>query len=166
ALRSRTKSRVEGALARERWEKVARRADFFLPGRPRRSGKPPVVAAIRRSDVAWRPPASRHVSCAWVVIPNFVVVKNDAFADIQLMARPSLLAVTSEMPWPLDSGGHLRSFHLLRTLTDRFDVRLVVPSSGSDEAGRAALEAAGVRVHLVPVAPRKPLAEALKVVTG
>ena len=82
------------------------------------------------------------------------------------MARPSVLAVTSELPWPLDSGGHLRSFHLLRTLTDRFDVRLVVPTSGSDEAGRAALEAAGVSVHLVPVAPRKPLAEALKVVSG
>ena len=82
------------------------------------------------------------------------------------MARPSVLAVTSELPWPLDSGGHLRSFHLLRTLTDRFDVRLVVPTSGSDEPGRAALEAAGVSVHLVPVAPRKPLAEALKVVSG
>ena len=55
------------------------------------------------------------------------------------MARPSVLAVTSEVPWPLNSGGHLRTFHLLRTLTDRFDVRLVVPTSGSDEAGRAAL---------------------------
>ena len=81
------------------------------------------------------------------------------------MARPSVLAVTSEMPWPLDSGGHLRSFHLLRTLADRFDVRLVVPSTGGDEAGRAALEAAGVGVRLVPVSPRKPLGEATRVVS-
>jgi glycosyltransferase involved in cell wall biosynthesis len=81
------------------------------------------------------------------------------------MARPSVLAVTSEMPWPLDSGGHLRSFHLLRTLADRFDVRLVVPSTGDDEAGRAALEAAGVGVRLVPVSPRKPLGEAARVVS-
>jgi glycosyltransferase involved in cell wall biosynthesis len=90
-------------------------------------------------------------------------VKNHVFADIALMARPSVLAVTSEVPWPLDSGGHLRSFHLLRTLTDRFDVRLVVPATGRDQAGRAALEAAGVSVHLVPVESRKPLAEAVRV---
>jgi glycosyltransferase involved in cell wall biosynthesis len=93
-------------------------------------------------------------------------MKNHAFADIQLMARSSVLAVTSEMPWPLDSGGHLRTFHLLRTLADRFDVRLVVPTTGRDEAGRVALEAAGVSVLLVPVEPRKALAEAVKVVTS
>ena len=81
------------------------------------------------------------------------------------MTRPSVLAVTSEMPWPLDSGGHLRSFHLLRTLADRFDVRLVVPSTGSDEAGRAALEAAGVAVRLVPVQRRKALTEAARAVS-
>jgi glycosyltransferase involved in cell wall biosynthesis len=79
------------------------------------------------------------------------------------MARPSVLAVTSEVPWPLDSGGHLRSFHLLRTLAERFDVRLVAPATGRDEAGRAALEATGVSVHFVPVGPRKPFAEAVKV---
>ena len=42
-----------------------------------------------------------------------------------MMDRPSVLAVTSEVPWPLNSGGHLRTFHLLRTLARRFDVRLV-----------------------------------------
>ena len=26
---------------------------------------------------------------------------------------PSVLAVTSELPWPLNTGGHLRTFHLL-----------------------------------------------------
>ena len=58
-----------------------------------------------------------------------------------MVRRPSVLAVTSEVPWPLNSGGHLRTFHLLRTLAQRFDVRLVVPTRGGDEAGRAALEA-------------------------
>jgi glycosyltransferase involved in cell wall biosynthesis len=82
------------------------------------------------------------------------------------MARPSVVAVTSELPWPLDSGGHLRSFHLLRTLAGRFDVRLVVPTTGGDDAGRAALEAAGLGVTLVPVEPRRPVAEALKIVTS
>ena len=79
------------------------------------------------------------------------------------MDRPSLLAATSEVPWPLNSGGHLRTFHLLRTLTSRFDVCLVAPTLGNDEAGRAALERAGVTLRLVPVPPRKPLSEAMKV---
>jgi glycosyltransferase involved in cell wall biosynthesis len=79
------------------------------------------------------------------------------------MDRPSVLAVTSEVPWPLNSGGHLRTFHLLRMLTRRFDVRLVAPTLGNDEAGRAALECAGVTLHLVPVSPRRHLSETVKV---
>lgn len=79
------------------------------------------------------------------------------------MDRPSVLAVTSEVPWPLNSGGHLRTFHLLRTLARRFDVRLVAPTRGSDEPGRAALERAGVTLRLVPVSPRTRMSEAMKV---
>ena len=80
-----------------------------------------------------------------------------------MIDKPSVLAVTSEVPWPLNSGGHLRTFHLLRTLTRRFDVRLVAPTLGNDEAGRAALERAGVTLHLVPVSPRRHLSETVKV---
>jgi len=46
--------------------------------------------------------------------------------------RRSILAVTSELPWPLNTGGHLRTFHLLRTLARKNRVRLVVPWPGSD----------------------------------
>ena len=39
---------------------------------------------------------------------------------------PSVLAVTSELPWPLNSGGHLRSFHPAPGgLAQRFRVRLI-----------------------------------------
>jgi glycosyltransferase involved in cell wall biosynthesis len=79
------------------------------------------------------------------------------------MGRPSILAVTSEVPWPLDSGGHLRTFHLLRTFTARFDVRLVVPTSGDDEPGRRALEREGIELQLVPVPARHPITEAIKI---
>ena len=82
------------------------------------------------------------------------------------MKRASILAVTSELPWPLNSGGHLRSYHLLRTFAARFDVRLVVPTAGGEEAGRAALERAGIRVHAVAVPPRRPVAEALKIASA
>lgn len=40
-----------------------------------------------------------------------------------------ILAVTSELPWPLDTGGHLRSYHLLRALASEFDLNLVTSST-------------------------------------
>ena len=39
--------------------------------------------------------------------------------------RARVLAITSELPWPLNTGGHLRTFHLLRSLAQQFDVRLL-----------------------------------------
>lgn len=74
----------------------------------------------------------------------------------------SILAVSSEIPWPLDSGGHLRTFHLLRALGSRHRVRLVVPSTISDGAGVAALETHGVQVVSAPVAPRTRLREGVR----
>ena len=79
-------------------------------------------------------------------------------------ARPALLAVTSETPLPLDTGGHLRTFHLLRILSTRFDLRLVAPASRSTAGGDApALAAAGISPRLVPVAPRTVVGEAVKI---
>jgi glycosyltransferase involved in cell wall biosynthesis len=79
-------------------------------------------------------------------------------------ARTALLAVTSETPLPLDSGGHLRTFHLLRLLATRFDVRLVAPSNRATAAAQAReLAAAGIGPRLVPVASRTLVGEAVKV---
>jgi glycosyltransferase involved in cell wall biosynthesis len=78
----------------------------------------------------------------------------------------SLLAVTSEIPWPLDSGGHLRSYHLLRSLTSSFDVRLVVPSTTFNPSAAAALADAGIRVRIVQVPRRTFATEALKVASS
>jgi len=69
--------------------------------------------------------------------------------------EPSLLAVTSQLPWPLDSGGHLRTYHLLRALAARFRVRLVagVPAQGT-AIPLDAFEDAGIRLHPVPLPAR------------
>ncbi len=78
-------------------------------------------------------------------------------------ARPSILAITSELPWPLDRGGHLRSYHLLRGLAADFDVRLVAPIEPGQEQYVSALSAAGIRVCPVPVGPRCAPIETLRV---
>ena len=80
-----------------------------------------------------------------------------------MMSRPRLLAVTSELPWPLSSGGHLRTYHLLVSLSRRFDVRLVVPSRPDEEEGRAALARAGLAVRAVEIGPRRALVEACRI---
>ena len=79
-------------------------------------------------------------------------------------ARPSVLAVTSEVPWPLDSGGHLRTYHLLRALARRMEVRLVVPTA-PDLVGssHAALEGAGVEPSVIPLPRRTFAGESVKV---
>jgi glycosyltransferase involved in cell wall biosynthesis len=65
--------------------------------------------------------------------------------------RLSILAVTSEAPWPLNSGGHLRTYHLLRALAARHDVELVAPTPEARDASVAAsLRDAGIHPHLVP----------------
>jgi glycosyltransferase involved in cell wall biosynthesis len=77
-------------------------------------------------------------------------------------ATPSVLAVTSEPPWPLDTGGHLRTFHLLRALTRRYRVRLVTATSPGSGPAVDALRGHGIDVCPAPVAPRSGWREALR----
>jgi len=72
---------------------------------------------------------------------------------------PSILAVTSELPWPLTAGGRLRTYHLLRQLAAEFRVRLVagVPPDQRDHVD--ALAASGILVRPAFLPPRAPLAE-------
>lgn len=78
-------------------------------------------------------------------------------------ARTSVLAVTSELPWPLDRGGHLRSFHLLRALAAANRVRLIAPSSAPGAEAERALRDAGIELIAVRVARRRQVTEALRV---
>jgi len=82
--------------------------------------------------------------------------------------RPGLLAVTSQLPWPLDRGGHLRSFHMLRSLAQRFDVRLVSGGSGDALTQEAVvtLERVGIETHPVVLPARTPWREASRLLSS
>jgi len=77
-------------------------------------------------------------------------------------APPLILAVTSEPPWPLDTGGRLRTFHLLRALGRGFRVRLVTPVTKGGEPLVEALGKQGIEVVPAPTAPRTLGREALR----
>lgn len=78
--------------------------------------------------------------------------------------KPSVLAITSEFPWPQNTGGRLRTFHVLAALAAECDVRLIVPVPWDDPPETAPLEDCGIRVRLVPVARRSAGREAARAV--
>lgn len=71
-----------------------------------------------------------------------------------------ILAITSEVPWPLNSGGHLRSFHLLRELSRSSSLRVIVPASKGQAEHFRALDDQGVNVIPVLNCDRKKHREA------
>jgi|RhiMetdeSRZDD1v2_1073273.scaffolds.fasta_scaffold03861_13 glycosyltransferase involved in cell wall biosynthesis len=77
--------------------------------------------------------------------------------------KKSILAVTSELPWPLSTGGHLRTFHLMRAISQHYRVRLVAPSDRDADAAVQALRDHGVDITPVRVGPRTPRREAQRV---
>lgn len=77
-----------------------------------------------------------------------------------------LLAVTSELPWPLDSGGHLRTFHVQKGLARAFDLRLLVPVVGDRSDDIATLKTHGIHVIPVPVPERTKFAEAKRLLSA
>ena len=74
----------------------------------------------------------------------------------------SVLAVTSELPWPLNTGGHLRTFHLLRALAQRFRVRLVSPILAGQESNVESLRQMGIAICPVKTGPRVAMREAMR----
>lgn len=76
------------------------------------------------------------------------------------MTKPRVLAVTSEPPWPLNSGGHIRSFHLMKAMAAATDFRLVCPVAPEQFAGVKSLRAAGIDVRPAAVPPRSKAREA------
>jgi polysaccharide biosynthesis protein PslH len=74
----------------------------------------------------------------------------------------SVLAVTSELPWPLNTGGHLRTFHLLSALAERFHVRLVCATLPGQDGSIESLSKTGIQVCPAKTGPRIGWQEGLR----
>lgn len=68
--------------------------------------------------------------------------------------RVRVLGVTSEPPWPLNSGGHIRTFHLMKALAAETDLRLVCPVQPHQADAVGPLRACGLPGVAVPVGGR------------
>ena len=80
------------------------------------------------------------------------------------ITRPSVLAITSELPWPLNTGGHIRTFHLMTALAQHFDVRLVSAVEAINDQAVAVLRAQGIQVCQALTGPRRQLDELGRVI--
>ena len=68
--------------------------------------------------------------------------------------KADVLVITSELPWPLNTGGHIRSFHVLKALSEQFNVRVIAGVEQADDPKNLqALEKNGIRV--VPAFQKK-----------
>lgn len=78
----------------------------------------------------------------------------------------SILTVTSEPPWPLDSGGHLRSFHLHNEMAAHLSVNMICPINQSLEARLRLPGDMRCSIELVKVAPRTVLSETRRIIAA
>lgn len=80
--------------------------------------------------------------------------------------RPTVAVITSELPWPLNTGGHLRTFHLLTALADQFDVKLLTSVSCPNDPGISVLEDHGLTVRVCCTRPGRRAAELPRVASA
>lgn len=78
--------------------------------------------------------------------------------------RPRLVAITSEIPWPLNSGGHIRSYHLLKAISRMTPVSVLVPTDATRADLPAQLASGNLQVTQIHVGSRSALGEAGRVV--
>lgn len=74
--------------------------------------------------------------------------------------QKTILAITSELPWPLHTGGHIRSYHLMNALAQEFDFHLITPVLSSEKDALETLSQTKINIHDVPMADRNPVFEA------
>ena len=68
--------------------------------------------------------------------------------------KADVLVITSELPWPLNTGGHIRSFHVLKALSEQFNVRVIAGVEQADDPKNLqALEKNGIRLVLALLVP-------------
>lgn len=87
-------------------------------------------------------------------------------SHLKTSARPRVLAITSEVPWPLNTGGHLRSFHLMRIIARHFALRLVTVLEDGQQDLTSHLTEQGIRVIAARAPRRNAVAEAGRVVSA
>src|SRR5262245_42528368 len=68
--------------------------------------------------------------------------------------RLRVLFITEFLPWPLNTGGRIRTYHILRQVALRHEVTLVTQVPLGDTEGEEQIRALVSQLHSVPLKPR------------
>jgi polysaccharide biosynthesis protein PslH len=72
-----------------------------------------------------------------------------------------ILFVTEFLPWPTNTGGRIRTFHLLQQAAHRHEVILVTQASPDDKAGYEVIRKIAARLYIIPLKRRPHTMQAL-----
>ena len=75
--------------------------------------------------------------------------------------RLRVLFITEFLPWPLNHGGSIRTYHILRQIALRHDVILVTQVPPGDTEGEERMRGLVARLYSVPLKPRSFIRKAL-----
>jgi glycosyltransferase involved in cell wall biosynthesis len=73
-----------------------------------------------------------------------------------------IISITSQLPWPLNSGGHLRTYHLQQALAREFHCTLVAPTLESQRESIEALRRENLNIVPVFMANRNRVGETFR----
>ncbi|MEI8213215.1 MAG: glycosyltransferase family 4 protein [Planctomycetota bacterium] len=74
-----------------------------------------------------------------------------------------ILSVTSQLPWPLNSGGNIRTFYIQKALSKDFDLKLLAPKRPDQQDAVSELRSQGIHVESVAIGERTKLGEMQKI---
>ena len=77
-----------------------------------------------------------------------------------------ILVITSEPPWPLNSGGHLRTFHFHNALAKHFNVHIVCPLNRGKTFSMNLPDDAACTIECVTVNDRTLLSETSRILSA
>jgi polysaccharide biosynthesis protein PslH len=72
-----------------------------------------------------------------------------------------VLFITEFLPWPLDTGGRIRAYHILRQVAQRHEVTLVTQKPPGGSEGEEQIRALVSQLYSVPLKPRSFLRKIL-----
>ena len=96
--------------------------------------------------------------------------RDDGIESSSPKRRLQVLFITEFLPWPLNTGGRIRTYHLLRQVALRHEVTLVTQEPLGDPEGEERIRALVSRLYSVPMKPqsfiRKTLAAAFSLASA
>ena len=87
--------------------------------------------------------------------------RDDEIGACGQKSRLRVLFITEFLPWPLNTGGRIRTYHILRQVALRHEVTLVTQKSPGEPEGEERIRGLVTRLYCVPLRPQSSIRKTL-----